>query len=119
MQRDADADKDFMPLGVEYRESRYAAGKIGGGRFMKREGKPSDEAILYARLVDRAIRPMFPKGMVNDVVVTISPLAIDRQTSPGEVSIIGASVAIMLAGIPFTGPVSGVRIAEENGQLII
>ena len=86
---------------------------------MKREGRPSDEAILYARLVERAIRPMFPKGMVNDVVVTISPLAIDRQTSPGEVSIIGASVAIMLAGIPFTGPVSGVRIAEENGQLII
>jgi polyribonucleotide nucleotidyltransferase len=119
MQRDADADKDFMPLGVEYRESWYAAGKIGGGRFMKREGRPSDEAVLYARLVDRALRPMFPKGMVNDVVVTISPLAIDRQTSPGEVSIIWASVAVMLAGIPFTGPVSGVRIAEENGQLIV
>ncbi len=119
MQRDADPDKDFMPLGVEYRESWYAAGKIGGGRFMKREWRPSDEAILYARLVDRALRPMFPKWMVNDVVVTISPLAIDRQTSPGEVSIIWASVAVMLAWIPFTGPVSGVRIAEENWQLVI
>lgn len=119
MQRDPDADKDFMPLGVEYRESRYAAGKIGGGRFNKREGRPSDEAILYARLVDRALRPMFPKGMVNDVVVTISPLAVDGQVSPGEVSIIGASVAVMLAGIPFTGPVSGVRVAEKEGKLIV
>lgn len=102
MNRYPDPDKDFMPLGVEYRESRYAAGKIGGGRFNKREGRPSDEAILYARLVDRPMRPMFPKGMINDVVITISPLSLDQEHSPGELSIIGASAATMLAGIPFT-----------------
>ncbi|MDP2670431.1 MAG: hypothetical protein Q8O99_05950 [bacterium] len=119
MNRYPDSDKDYMPLGVEYRESRYAAGKIGGGRFMKREGRPSDETVLYCRLVDRALRPMFPKGMINDVVITISPLAIDGITSPGEVSIIGASVALLLAGIPFAGPVSGVRIAEKDGKYVV
>lgn len=119
MQRDPDPDKDFMPLGVEYRESRYAAWKIGGGRFNKREWRPSDESILYARLVDRALRPMFPKGMVNDVVVTISPLAVDGETSPGEVAIVWSSLALLLAGIPFAGPVAGVRVVEQEGSLIV
>ena len=84
-------------MSIEYRESYYAAGKIGGGRFRKREGRPSDDSVLYARLTDRPMRPMFPKGMVNDVVITISPLQIDKKHSPGELSIIGASVATLLA----------------------
>ena len=112
-------DKGWFPLSVEYRESYYAAGKIGGGRFRKREGRPSDDSVLYARLTDRPLRPMFPKGMVNDVVLTISPLQIDKQHSPGELSIIGSSVATLLAGIPFAGPVGAVRIGHIDGQFVI
>jgi polyribonucleotide nucleotidyltransferase len=77
MNKDPDRSKDFMPLMVDFRDSYSAAGKIGGGRFRKREGRPSDEAVLYSRLTDRALRPLFPKGMVNDVIITITPLAID------------------------------------------
>lgn len=114
-----DPDKDFLPLAIDYRESRYAAGKIAGGRYRKREGRPSDEAALYARLTDRPMRPMFPKGMVNDVVITISPLSLDQKHSPGELSIIGSSLAVMLAGIPFEGPVSAVRVWYKNGEYIV
>lgn len=118
MKKEADADKDFMPLAIEYREAFSAAGKIGGGRFNKREGRPSDETVLYCRLIDRPLRPMFPKGMVNDVIVTITPLSIDMQHSPGELGIIGASTAIMLAGIPFAGPVGATRIGYVDGSYI-
>jgi polyribonucleotide nucleotidyltransferase len=119
MKKDADPDKDFMPLSVEFRESFYAAGKIGGGRFNKREGRPGDEVVLYCRLVDRPLRPMFPKGMVNDVVVTISPLSLDMEHNPGELGIIGGSVAILLAGIPFHGAVGAARIGYKDGAYII
>lgn len=119
MQKHPSPDKDFFPLSIDFRESYYAAGKIGGGRFRKREGRPSDDSILYARLVDRPLRPVFPKGMINDVVVTISPLSLDQEHSPGELSIIGSSVAVMLAGIPFNGPVGAARIGYNDGKYII
>lgn len=118
MKKNADPDKDFLPLAIEFRDSYYATGKIGGGRFNKREGRPSDETILYCRLIDRPLRPMFPKGMVNDVVITVTPLCLDLQNSPGELGIIGASTAIMLAGIPFAGPVGAARIGYADGQYI-
>lgn len=110
MKKNPDPNKDFLPLTVDFRESYSAAGKIGGGSFRKREGRPSDGAILNSRLTDRALRPMFPKGMINDVVITITPLAIDLEQDLGVLSIIGSSLAILKAGIPFYGPVSAVRI---------
>ena len=119
MNRDPDTDKDYMPLAIDFRESRYAAGKIGGGRFNKREWRPSDEAVLYARLTDRPLRPMFPKGMVNDVIVTISSLSLDGEISPGELSIIWSSAAILLWGIPLDGPVWAVRIGYIDGEYVV
>lgn len=118
MKKNPDQDKDFLPLAIEFRDSYYATGKIGGGRFNKREGRPSDETVLYCRLIDRPLRPMFPKGMINDVVITVSPLCLDLQNSPGELGIIGASTAVMLAGIPFAGPVGAARIGYADGQYI-
>jgi polyribonucleotide nucleotidyltransferase len=104
---------------IDFRESFSAAGKIGGGRFRKREGRPSDEAILYARLTDRALRPLFPHGMVNDTVISITPLVIDGTQDLGVMSLIGASLATQLAGIPIYGPVGAVRIAYHDGEYIV
>lgn len=116
MEKNPDENRDFMPLAIDFRESRYAAGKIGGGRFNKREWRPSDEAVLYCRLTDRPLRPMFPKGMVNDTVITISPLSLDGEISPGELSIIGSSAALLMAGIPFEWPVGACRIWYVDGE---
>lgn len=95
MNKNPDPNKDFLPLTVDFRESYSAAGKIGGGSFRKREGRPSDQAILNSRLTDRTLRPMFPKGMINDTVVTITPLSLDHEQDLGVLSIIGASLAVM------------------------
>ncbi len=118
MEKKPDSDKDYMPLAIDFRESRYAAGKIWWWRFNKREWRPSDIAVLYARLTDRPLRPMFPKGMVNDVIVTISPLSLDREISPWELSIIGASASILMWGIPFDGPVWAIRIWYKDWNFI-
>lgn len=119
MKRNPDPNKDFLPLTVDFRESYSAAGKIGGGKMRKREGRPSDQAVLNCRLTDRALRPMFPKGMINDVVITVTPLSIDNNQDLGALSIIASSLAILKSGIPFTGPVSAVRIGYKDGQYII
>ncbi len=119
MKKNPDQNKDFLPLTVDFRESYSAAGKIGGGSFRKREGRPSDSAVLNCRLTDRALRPMFPKGMINDVVLTITPLALDMTQDLGVISIIGSSLAVLKAGIPFSGPVSAVRIWYKDGQYLI
>lgn len=119
MKKDADPNKDFLPLTVDFRESYSAVGKIGGGSFKKREWRPSDGAILNSRLTDRALRPMFPKGMINDVVITITPLAIDLEQDLGVLSIIGSSLAIQKAWIPFYGPVSAVRIWYKDWAYIV
>lgn len=119
MNKNPDANKDFLPLTLDFRESYSAAGKIGGGSYRKREGRPSDQAVLTGRLTDRALRPMFPKGMINDTVLTITPLAIDHEQDLGVLSIIGSSLAVMAAGIPFDGPVSAVRIGYIDGNFIV
>jgi polyribonucleotide nucleotidyltransferase len=119
MAKDAKADTDFLPLMVEMRESFSAAGRIGGAAYRRREGRPSDQAILNARLTDRAIRPMFPKGMVNDVVITATPLAMDPNYPLGVISIVGSSISIMAAGLPFDGPVGAAQIAYLDGTYLI
>jgi len=100
MNKNPDPNKDFMPLTVDFRESYYAWGKNWWNPYQKREWKPHEHAILRARLTDRPIRPMFPEWMVNDVVVTITPLSVDRENSPWVPAIIWASLAIMLWWIP-------------------
>ncbi len=111
---------DFFPLTVDYEEKYYAAGKIKGSRFMKRnEAKPSDKAILNSRLIDRPIRPLFPKGMINDVQVICSVLSADLEVDPAVLGIIAASAALSISGMPFQGPVGAVRVGLVDGQLIV
>ena len=112
-------DTDFFPLMIDYEERWYASGKISGSRYMKREAKPSDKSILTARLIDRPIRPLFPKGYRNDVQVVITVLSVDLENEPDVVSIIAASTALMLAGTPFEGPVAAVRIGQIDGKLVV
>ncbi len=114
---------DFFPLTVDYEEKYYAAGKIKGSRFVKREGKPSEKSVLVSRLIDRPLRPMFNKKMINDVQLISSVLSADLEVEPSTTAVIAASAAVCLTGCPFEGPVSAVRVGlvEENGtaKLII
>jgi polyribonucleotide nucleotidyltransferase len=117
-------DADFFPLMCDYEERFYAAGKIKGSRFIKREGKPSDTAVLTSRLIDRPLRPLFPKGMTNEVQVICTVLSADLEVNPGPLAITAASCALCISGIPFQGPVAGVhvgRVKDKNGdyQLIV
>ena len=108
---------DYFPLSVEYEEKLYAAGKISGSRFMKREGRPSDSAILSGRLIDRPIRPLFPKGYRNEVQAIATTLSLDPDLKPDIIAMIAISSALMLTGTPFEGPVAGVRVGLINDQL--
>ncbi len=110
-------DKDFFPLSVDYREHAYAAGKIPGG-FFKREGKPSDNAVLTARLIDRSLRPLFADDYMNEVQVMVSVLSADKENDPDTLGINAASTAMLLSGIPWAGPVAGVRVGRVNGQFV-
>lgn len=112
-------DADFFPLTVEFQERYYASGKIKGSRFIKRDGRPSDEATLKARLIDRPVRPMFPKGITNEVQLINTVLSADLENDPGILALIGSSCAMMIAGHPFDGPISGVKIGMIDGQLIV
>jgi polyribonucleotide nucleotidyltransferase len=107
---------DYFPLSIDYEEKFYAAGKISGSRFIKREGRPSDEAILIGRLIDRPIRPLFPKGYRQEVQVVASVLSMDPSFRPDVIAMIAASSALMLTGTPFDGPVAGLRIGRVNGK---
>ena len=107
---------DYFPLSIDYEEKFYAAGKISGSRFIKREGRPSDEAILIGRLIDRPIRPLFPKGYRQEVQVVASVLSMDPNFRPDMVAMIAASSALMLTGTPFDGPVAGLRVGQVNGE---
>ncbi|MGE4357563.1 MAG: polyribonucleotide nucleotidyltransferase [Candidatus Omnitrophota bacterium] len=109
---------DFFPLTVEYQEKTYAAGKIPGG-FFKREGRPSEKEILTSRLIDRPIRPLFPKGLCNEVQVIAMVLSSDIRNDPGVLCIIGASCALHISDIPFLGPVGAVRVGRLNDEFII
>lgn len=107
---------DYFPLSIDYEEKFYAAGKISGSRFIKREGRPSDEAILIGRLIDRPIRPLFPKGYRQEVQVVASVLSMDPNFRPDSIAMIAASTALMLTGTPFDGPVAGLRVGRVNGE---
>ncbi|MDK2820558.1 MAG: polyribonucleotide nucleotidyltransferase [Clostridia bacterium] len=109
---------DFFPLTVDYEERLYAAGKIPGG-FIKREGRPSEKAILSARLIDRPIRPLFPKSYRNDVHIVATVMSVDQDCPPNIVSIIGASAALSLADIPFDGPIGAVNVGLVDNKPII
>lgn len=107
---------DYFPLSIDYEEKFYAAGKISGSRFIKREGRPSDEAILIGRLIDRPIRPLFPKGYRQEVQVVASVMSLDPGFRPDAIAMIAASAALMLTGTPFDGPVAGLRVGRVNGE---
>ena len=111
-------DIDFFPLSVDYEERMYAAGKIPGG-FIKREGRPSEHAILTSRLIDRPIRPLFPKGYYNDVVVVATVMSVDLDCSPEICGMIGSSVALAISDIPWDGPTGSVSVGRVDGRLII
>lgn len=108
--------QDFFPLTIDYEEKFYAAGKISGSKFIKREGKPADEAILVGRLIDRPIRPLFPKGYRQEVQVVTTVLSMDPSFRPDVVAMLAASSALMLSGTPFDGPVAGLRIGRLDGE---
>lgn len=108
--------QDFFPLSIDYEEKFYAAGKISGSKFIKREGKPADEAVLVGRLIDRPIRPLFPKGYRQEVQVVCTVLSMDPSFRPDCVAMIAASAALMNAGVPFDGPIAGVRIGRIGGE---
>lgn len=108
--------QDFFPLSIDYEEKYYAAGKISSSKFIKREGKPSDNAVLIGRLIDRPIRPLFPKGYRQEVQVVATVLSMDPNFRPDVIAMIAASSALMLAGIPFDGPIAGLRIGRVNGE---
>ncbi len=108
---------DYFPLSIDYEEKYYAAGKMSSSRFIKREGKPSDEAVLIGRLIDRPIRPLFPKGYKNECQVVSTVLSMDPSFRPDAIAMLAASTALMLTGAPFDGPVAGLRIGiDENGE---
>ena len=113
---DKPVQQDFFPLSIDYEEKFYASGKISGSKFIKREGKPSDEAVLIGRLIDRPIRPLFPKGYRQEVQVVATVLSMDPNFRPDVIGMLAASSALLNAGIPFDGPVAGVRIGRVNGE---
>jgi len=118
MSRNPRPDVDFLPLTVDYEERLYAAGKIPGS-FFRREGRPGEEAILAARLTDRPLRPLFPKGLRRDVQIVVTVLSADQENEPEILSIIGASAALGISDIPFDGPVGATRVGCIDGEFIL
>ncbi len=114
------AGLDYFPLMVDFEEKLYAAGKIKGSRFIKREGRPSDEAILMGRLVDRTIRPLFDDRMRNDVQVVVTPLAVDGDNDAAIVGLVAACATLTLSSVPWNGPIAGARVGlDKNGEFIL
>lgn len=110
---------DFFPLVVDYEERLYAAGKIKSSRFMKREGRASDDAILTSRLIDRALRPLFDQSMRNDVQIVITVLSWDQENDADILALIGASAALMISDIPWAGPIGAARVGQINGEWVL
>ena len=109
---------DFFPLSVDYEEKMYSVGKIPGG-YKKREGRPGDNAILKSRLIDRPLRPLFPKGFYNDVTIIATPLSVDTDIAPEPLAMLGSSIALSVSDIPFEGPTGAVKIACVDGNFIV
>lgn len=118
MSKEPREEQSFFPLTVEYQEKTYAAGRIPGG-FFKREGRPSESEILTARLIDRPIRPLFPKGLFNDVQIIAVVLSSDGENDPDILAVIGASAALSLSDIPFQGPLASCRVGHVDNQFIL
>uniref|UniRef100_A0A7C4R2J3 Polyribonucleotide nucleotidyltransferase n=1 Tax=candidate division CPR3 bacterium TaxID=2268181 RepID=A0A7C4R2J3_UNCC3 len=114
-----DGYMDFLPLSIEYREKMYASGKISGSKFVKREGKPTDEAILAGRLIDRPVRPLFPKGFYKEIQVIISVLSYDGENDPRIAGLIGTSLALGISEIPWEGPVGIASLGLVDGKFIL
>src|SRR5438046_4574079 len=108
----------FFPLTVEYREKAYAAGKIPGG-FLKREGRPSDEEVLAARVIDRSIRPLFPEGFKNEVQVFVYVLSADQENDADVLGLTAASAALTMSQVPWNGPIAAVRVGRVEGAWIL
>jgi polyribonucleotide nucleotidyltransferase len=116
--KDAEPGRDFFPLTVNYQERTYAAGKIPGG-FFKREGRPTEKETLTSRLIDRPLRPLFPKGFVNEVQVIATVMSLDPEIDPDIASMIGASASVMLSGVPFNGPIGCARVGYKDGNYLL
>jgi len=116
---DKASNKNYLPLIVDYEEKFYAAGKIKGSRWIKREGRPTDEAILTGRLVDRAIRPLFNEKIRNDVQIVLTVLSFDGENDPALPALIGASIAVSVSDIPWNGPIAGISIGQSEKSWII
>ena len=116
--KEVKADQDFFPLTVNYQEKYYATGKIPGG-FMKREGKPSEREVLLSRLIDRPIRPLFPDAFKNEVQIICTVLSHDQKTDSDIPSMLAASAALAVSGIPFLGPIGGAKVGYINGQYVL
>ncbi len=117
-QQQAAAGRDFLPLTVNYVEKTYAAGRIPGG-FFKREGRPTEKETLTSRLIDRPVRPLFPDGFYNDVQVVATVLSVDPEIDPDIASLLGASAALTLSGVPFAGPIGAARVGYRQGQYLL
>ena len=111
-------DIDFFPLTVDYEEKMYAVGRIPGG-FIKREARPPETAILHSRLIDRPIRPLFDKGVRNEVHVVATVMSVDYDCDPAICGMIGASAALTISDIPWNGPIAGVRMGRVNGEFVV
>ena len=109
---------DFFPLSVDYEEKQYAVGKIPGG-FLKREGRPSEKAILNSRLIDRPIRPLFPKGFRNDVQVVTTVMAVEQDNAPEITAMVGSSIVLSISDLPFAGPTASVQVGLVDGQFVL
>jgi len=118
MNKEPRPGQDFFPLSVDYEEKLYAVGKIPGG-FKKREGRPTDQAILTSRLIDRPLRPLFPKGFFNDVTVVATPLSVDHDISPEPLAMFASSIALSISDIPFAGPTGSCQVAYIDGKYIV
>ncbi len=116
--KEAEQDRDFFPLTVNYQERTYAAGKIPGG-FFKREGRPSEKETLTSRLIDRPIRPLFPKGFTNEVQIIATVVSLDKEIDPDVPAMLGASAALALSGMPFMGPIGAARVGYRDGKYLL
>ena len=111
-------DVDFFPLMVGFEERFYAAGIIKGSRWIKREGRPSDESVLTGRMIDRSIRPLFNENSRKEVQVIITSLSVDKENPHDVVALVAASAALSVSGVDWNGPIGGVRVAQVNGELV-
>ena len=110
---------DFFPLTVEFQEKFYAAGKILGSRFVRREGRPSEESILTSRMIDRCVRPLFPNGLKREIQIIVSCYSFDEENDPDIPAVMAASLALGISDIPWNGPVAPIRVAKIDGKLVL